>query len=677
MLAVAAAVGLAEGLENQFLLVGRHADAGVLHGERQHVARRARDLERHGALLGELEGVGQQVLQHLAQPLRIGVQRRRHVGGDVQFQRQALVLRDRPQRIQQPFQRRRDGHGLDFHGGLAGLDLGQVEDVVDQRQQVAARFVDGLRVLDLVRAQVARLVLGQQLGQDQRRIQRGAQLVAHVGQELALVLAGLRQQPRLVGQRALHPQQLLGLALQADVGLLELGLLHFHARLRFLQDAALLLQLFVADAQLFLLGLQFFRLALGLGQQRFEARAVQAGADRGGQHFGGAFQQAAFALADGVVEAQLDHGIDPLVLHGGRQDQFGRVGAAGGRGDLEVAGRHIAQVQQLARAGGLPDQSLRGGNLLRQALGRQGVAAKQFKVVAAVGDDVAGADAGVQVVRQVVQRALADLVQAMVAAQAQAQAREAGRDPGLARLGAVFADGHAGRRQDQRQQQQRSAPGIEGRGGRGRRPGLAFLLDLAQLARVQVGDQVAQAVHRILAGVGAHHRHGAFHVAGLAHFDGLAQFGQFLLGDAGDVVDDAALCRIAGRRFLYHLETLFDQRHRPQVRLQVGGVARQQIAALADLGILERRVEQAELAHRLGGAVHGLDRAGPRLRRTHVDEGDEQGGQRRHHEAGDQGARKGVAAGGLLRIRHENGLRFRGKGGARGGDGVDDYRDAL
>ena len=78
--------------------------------------------------------------------------------------------------------------------------------------------------------------------------------MAHVGQELALVLAGLRQQPRLVGERALHPQQLLGLHLQADVGLLELGLLHFHAGLRFLQDAALLFQLFVADAQLFLLG---------------------------------------------------------------------------------------------------------------------------------------------------------------------------------------------------------------------------------------------------------------------------------------------------------------------------------------------------------------------------------------------------------------------------------------
>ena len=627
-----AAVCLAESLENQFLLVGRHANPGVVHGERQHVARRARDLEPDRALVGEFERVRQQVLEHLAQTLRVGMQRCRHVGGDVQFQRQALFLRDRPQRIQQPLQRRGDGDLFDLHRGLARLDLGQVENVVDQRQQIAARRVDGLRVLDLLRAQVAGLVVRQQLGQDQRGVERRAQFVAHVGQELALVLAGLRQQARLVGQRALHPQQLLGLLFEADIGLLELGLLHFHARLRFLQDTALLFQFLIADPQFFLLGLQFFRLALGFGQQRFQAGAVQAGADRRGEHLGGAFEQAALALAHRVVEAQLDHRIHPVVLHGGRQYQFGRIGTPGGRRDLEMPGGHVAQVQQLARAGGLSHQSLRARDLLRQALGGQGVAAKEFQVVAALGH-VTGAHAGMQVFGQVLQRAFADLVQPVIAAQAHAQARQAGRDPGLARLGAVFADGHRGRGQDQRQQQQRTAPRVIGGGGRGRGPGFALFLDQRQLPRVQVGDQVAQPVHRVLAGIGAHHGQRAGGVAGLAHVDGFAQFGQLLLGDSGDVVDDAALGRVGGGGLLDHGQALLDEGDRAQIGLQVGGIPGQQVAALADLGILERRVEQAELAQRLGGAVHGLDRLGAGVGRAHVDKSDDQRGQGGRHEA--------------------------------------------
>ena len=65
-----AAIGLAEGFENQLLLVRRDADARVLHGKRQGVVRVARHMQRHRALFGELERVGQQVLQHLPQALR-------------------------------------------------------------------------------------------------------------------------------------------------------------------------------------------------------------------------------------------------------------------------------------------------------------------------------------------------------------------------------------------------------------------------------------------------------------------------------------------------------------------------------------------------------------------------------------------------------------------------------
>ena len=267
-------------------------------------------MQCHRALLGELERVGQQVLQHLPQALRVGVQRGRYVGGDGGRERQALFLCQRAQRVDQGLQGLGQRHRFHRHGGLAGLDLGQVEDVVDQGQQVVARCVDGLRVLHLVGAQVARLVVCQQLGQDQGGVERRAQLVAHVGQELALVLAGQLQFAGLVRHGALGAQQLLalvfqllGLGLQVGVGLLQLGLLHLHLGLRLLQDAALLLQLFVAHTQFFLLGLQFFGLALRLLQQVLQAVAVDAGADGHRQQFRGALHQRPLGLGHRAVEA--------------------------------------------------------------------------------------------------------------------------------------------------------------------------------------------------------------------------------------------------------------------------------------------------------------------------------------------------------------------------------------
>ena len=67
---------------------------------------------------------------------------------------------------------------------LAGFDLGNVQDVIDQVQQVIARRMDRLGKPHLFVAQVAFRILGQQPGQDQRTVQRRAQLVRHVGQKL-------------------------------------------------------------------------------------------------------------------------------------------------------------------------------------------------------------------------------------------------------------------------------------------------------------------------------------------------------------------------------------------------------------------------------------------------------------------------------------------------------------
>ena len=331
-----AAIGLAEGFKNQGLLVGGDADAGVLHCERQRVVGVARHMQCHGALVGELERVGQQVLEHLAQALWVGFEAGRCVGRHGGGELQAFFLRHWAQRVDQRLQRPGDVNGFYLYGGLSGFDLRQVQDVVDQRQQVVARGVNRLRKLHLLGAQVAGLVVGQQLGQDECGVQRRAQFVAHIGQKFAFVLAGQSQFAGLVRHGALGAQQLLalvfqllGLRFQVGIGLFQLGLLDFHLRLRLLKDAALLFQLFVVDAQLFLLGLQFFGLALGFFQQLLQAVAVDTRAYGHGQHLGCTLQQAALGVAHGAIKAQLYNGKHFAVFHGWRNQQLGGAGLPG------------------------------------------------------------------------------------------------------------------------------------------------------------------------------------------------------------------------------------------------------------------------------------------------------------------------------------------------------------
>ena len=79
-----------------------------------------------------------------------------------------------------------------------------------------------LRELDLLRRQVAADVLGELLAEDQNRVQRRAQLVRHVREELGLVLRGERQLGGLLLERAARLLDLLVLALDLDVLLGEL-----------------------------------------------------------------------------------------------------------------------------------------------------------------------------------------------------------------------------------------------------------------------------------------------------------------------------------------------------------------------------------------------------------------------------------------------------------------------
>ena len=140
-------------------------------------------------------------------------------------------------------------------------------------KQIGAGAVDGAGELDLLRRQIAVRVLGELLAEDEDAVERRAQLVRHVGEELGLVLRGERQLGRLFLDRAARLLDLLVLALDLDVALGEL--------------LGLLLELLVGLLQLALLGLQLGGELLRLLEQTLGLHrrldAVEHDADAGGE----------------------------------------------------------------------------------------------------------------------------------------------------------------------------------------------------------------------------------------------------------------------------------------------------------------------------------------------------------------------------------------------------------
>ena len=178
---------------------------------------------RHVALRGELERVRQQVLQDLLQALRVGRERRAAAPGRSRRRSARLLVSAtwRNVRCTRVAQRaERDLLGLDRH--RARLDLREIEDVVDQRQQIGARRVDVLGEVDLLAGEVAADVVGELLAEDEDRVERRAQLVRHVREELGLVLRRERELRGLLLERAAGLLDLLVLALDLRVLLGEL-----------------------------------------------------------------------------------------------------------------------------------------------------------------------------------------------------------------------------------------------------------------------------------------------------------------------------------------------------------------------------------------------------------------------------------------------------------------------
>ena len=186
-----------------------HADAAVDHLEAGTVAvppRGKADL----APIGELDGVGQQIDQYLLEPHGVALDpvgqvcRRFHnIGESLELRR----FRDQVGGVLDDDGRLK-GVMLDLQ--LAGFNPGGIEDIVDDAQQMFTGVEDAAEGTQTC-------VLGGVAHADpchaQHGIQRGADLVAHIGEKHALGLGEVlcRQAGRLQGgaYRKLRAQQIL------------------------------------------------------------------------------------------------------------------------------------------------------------------------------------------------------------------------------------------------------------------------------------------------------------------------------------------------------------------------------------------------------------------------------------------------------------------------------------
>jgi hypothetical protein len=142
------------------------------------------------ARLGELHGVAHQIREDLTDAARIPSQCGRHIWIDQGHQLETLGLRLLGQQVGDLLDDDAQIEIDDLEIQLAGLDLGEVQDVADDGKQRLARAANRLRVCALL---VAEFGVEQHADHADHAVHRGADLVAHRRQEVRLQPADLHR----------------------------------------------------------------------------------------------------------------------------------------------------------------------------------------------------------------------------------------------------------------------------------------------------------------------------------------------------------------------------------------------------------------------------------------------------------------------------------------------------
>ena len=178
-----------------------------------------------------------------------------------------------------------------------------------------------------LRRQVAVGVLGELVGEDQQAVERRAQLVRHVGEELRLVLGGQRE--------------LLGLLLERLPGLLDFLVLALDFLVLVGQQPGLLLELLVGLLQLLLPALQLLGQRLRLLEQVLGAHVGLDRVEHDADALGQLIEERLVRRVESLERGQLEHALDLPFEDDGQHDDVLRRRVAQARRDPDVVRRDV------------------------------------------------------------------------------------------------------------------------------------------------------------------------------------------------------------------------------------------------------------------------------------------------------------------------------------------------
>ena len=146
----------------------------------------ARDRDADAARRGELHRVAGEVHQHLPQAHAVGEHEARRVGADRGGDLQPLALGARREQFDHALDELHRSTVSTTRPRRPGLDLGEIENLVDEREQRRPRAADGLDVAHVLGAERR---VAQEVGHAENAVDRRADLVAHRGEEAGLGFA--------------------------------------------------------------------------------------------------------------------------------------------------------------------------------------------------------------------------------------------------------------------------------------------------------------------------------------------------------------------------------------------------------------------------------------------------------------------------------------------------------
>jgi hypothetical protein len=204
--------------------------------------------------------------------------------------------------------------------------------------------VDRARELHLLVGEVALDVAGELVGEDEQRVERRAQLVRHVREELGLVLRREGELPRLLFQRL--------------AGLLHLAVLALHLLVLVGQQPRLLLQLLVRRLQFLLAALQLLREGLRLREEVFRPRVRLDRVDHDADRFRQLVEERLVDVAEALERGELEHAAHLAFEHHREHEDVARRAAAQARGDAQVIRRRVVEEDLALLEGALADEAL-------------------------------------------------------------------------------------------------------------------------------------------------------------------------------------------------------------------------------------------------------------------------------------------------------------------------------